>query len=156
LKKFGRNVLDKEYWPSEQWNYFYNTKALSVVAYFQHGKVEANKEALDKRRLRQEMTETFFQWADEYFSEPSNFDKEIERRWLEDDFTNKLRSNERNFYTNRKIKSCLKAYCKYKSFKFNPGAVDQQTGENFGGDIKRNGKELFIISTGSPKEMAGI
>ena len=68
LDDFGQLFFDE--WDFEQWNLFWNLLATCVQLYLKHGYVASPGERIEIRKLRQEMTEEFLSWAEEYFSDP--------------------------------------------------------------------------------------
>ena len=116
---------------------------------------------IDLRRLRQQMGETFLQWAEGFFNfidksvidtlrdsnafEDRNYgylNFEIERHKCEEIF---IKANpSQKFLTTANFKKKVKVYCKYKGLQFNPGKMDKYG--NPGADDKRNGKEYFLVA----------
>lgn len=139
---FGKNLFS-EAWDDEQWNVFYNVMALSVHYYMKYGKVEANIGNLEKRRQRQQMGELFLEWADEYFSSPEVFDEKLEKMKLHLDFKNKAGYYQEKYYSITRFKKCLKIYCRYNGYQFNPDKLDKEGKP--GGDIKESGVEYIMI-----------
>lgn len=84
LDDFGQLFFDE--WDFEQWNLFWNLLATCVQIYLRHGYVESPAERIEVRRLRQEMTEEFLSWAEEYFSDECHRNTRLQRRDLYDAF----------------------------------------------------------------------
>ncbi|WP_196890395.1 CHC2 zinc finger domain-containing protein [Aureivirga marina] len=143
-------VLFFQGWCEKQWNRFYNLMAQCLHLYFKYGIIEGPKEALMKRKLRQDIGETFLDWADEFFYKEATVNSAIPK---EDMFNGDNISLGKGFltkypdqkkYTNiRTFKKKLKQYCIYKEFEFNP----KQNGK----DDKRSGTEYITVNV--PDEM---
>jgi hypothetical protein len=141
IDDFGMNFWDEE-WPLEQWNYFYNLAAFCLHIYFKHGLINAPTEKLEKRRLRQEIGENILAWAEEYFSNPNNFNTEILKHDL---YTGNTMENgegylvkypnDRKYVSPTQFKRKLKALCNFKNWEYN---FSKQ-----GADIKKGGKEYI-------------
>ncbi len=146
--EFGR-ILLSEAWNKDQWSEFYNTMALCVQYYLKFGKVDANIDNLERRKQRQFIGELFLSWAEEYFSDTDKFNIELKKMDLHMDFKNKVGHYQEKYYPITRFKKCLKLYCIYNGYMFNPDNLDKDGSP--GEDIKRNGTEYFIISR--PKEV---
>ena len=136
-------------WDEKQWNLFYNFAALSLHMYLAHGLISAPREKLIHRRLRQEIGESFLDWADEYFSNSNNVNVRIYKNHMYDmnvgdsdhfkhgdGFVTKYPS-QRRWCNIAAFKKKLKRYCEYKGYDFNPTKK--------GDDIKTGGKEFIEI-----------
>lgn len=164
LDDFGLRFFDD--WDTNQWNLFYNLQATALHLYFKFkkqfsGPVKAPMGEIDLRRLRQQMGETFLQWAEGFFNfidksvidtlkDSNSFEDrnygylnfEIERHKCEEIF---IKANpSQKFITTANFKKKVKVYCKYKGLQFNPGKMDKYG--NPGADDKRNGKEYFLVA----------
>ncbi|MBT7826461.1 MAG: hypothetical protein HN600_07690 [Bacteroidetes bacterium] len=137
-QEFGRIFFDQDEWPDEQWNKFYNVAAYSIQSYLKLGKIEAPQQSIRLRELIAIMGNDFLDWAETYFYDSSRKDTSLERSSLYEDF--KLNNPTIiKFYSSRKFKACIKAYCEYKEYTFNP--------EKNGEDDKRNSIEYFTLGT---------
>jgi DNA primase len=136
-------------WEFDQWNLFYNLCATCLQLYFQLGIYEAPLENMVQRKLRQQFGENFLDWAELYFSNEINFDVEIPRLEITNNFY-EMCQGEKKYTTPRLFKQKLKAYCQYKNWVFNPGFQQKDKHGNIeslsGGDQKTNGMELFKIT----------
>ncbi len=113
IDDFGCNFFSE--WDFEQWNLCWNLIANCVQLYLQHGVVQAPQERLVERRLRQEITEVFIAWADEYYSDPAHMNHRIPRRTLFDEYC-KDDVNARKFSNSTtEFKKRLVKYCEYYS-----------------------------------------
>jgi hypothetical protein len=156
------NCLFFQEWDNNQWNLFYNLGALCLNLYFKHGLVNAPSKTIELRRLRQQMGESFLQWADEFYA-PSynegvetNLGRSLIRHELYTDFTNKYKTASK-YTTPTKFMKCMKFYCKYKGYSLNPessndeGYVIDDFKQQYpkrtfiGKSIKRNGTEYITI-----------
>jgi len=122
IDDFGINFFQE--WDNEQWNLAYNLAALSLQLYFKYGLVKAPLHRLELRNLRQEMGEAFLEWADEYYSDPTNLGHRIPRSEISDNFLSKVPTAKR-YYTPHNFKKKLKAYAKFRGFIFNPDLFDK-------------------------------
>ena len=134
--RFGVNLFSNE-WSQEQWQLFYNLVAVSLFIYLKHGKIEAPGLNIEKRQLRQEMGENFLAWAEEYYSDPFNLNTDQEKKLIFNSYKNSDYGQIRNM-TLTMFKKKVKAYANYKGLMFN--------NEKGGGDIKKNGIELFNLT----------
>lgn len=164
LDDFNQRFFDD--WDTNQWNLFYNLQATCLHIYFKFkkqfsGPIKAPMGEIDLRRLRQQMGETFLQWAEGFFNfidksvidtlknsnafEDRNYgflNFDIERHKCEEIF---IKANpSQKFLTTANFKKKVKVYCKYKGLQFNPGKIDKYG--NPGADDKRNGKEYFLVA----------
>jgi DNA primase len=160
------NALFFDEWDSKQWNYFYNLVAISLQLYFRYGLVEAPSRNIEKRRLRQMMGEEFLTWAEEYFAGEqkesstftrSNLETKIPRKELFDDFKARLRGKLLDFYSATRFGKCIRWFCQYKGYHFNPHRPNEHN-ENikdflaaggtvfYGIEDKSSGVEYFTVS----------
>jgi hypothetical protein len=121
IDDFGINFFDD--WDQEQYNITYNLAATCLQLYFQYGLVKAPLRRLELRNLRQEMGESFLDWADEYFSNINNMGMRIPRQELADNYLLKVPTAKR-FYTPNSFKKKLKAYAEFRGYIFNPDLFD--------------------------------
>lgn len=127
IDDFGCNFFSE--WDFEQWNLCWNMIANCVQLYLRYGVVQAPQERLVERRLRQEITEVFIAWADEYFSSEEHLNRRIPRRelyeeYLKDDVNMRKYSNSTTEFKKRMIK-----YCQFRGYIFNPQKYDPATGK---------------------------
>lgn len=164
---FGQLFFDE--WDEEQWNLFYNLVAYSLQLYFRYGLVPPPSSNIEKRKLRQMMGEEFLSWADEFYApgEPDlsspnptsgNLEVRIARKELFEGFKNRLRGKLLDFYSPTRFGRCLRWYCKYKGYHFNPHKQNE-LGQNckdylsegsssfMGGEDKAAGLEYFTVSS---------
>lgn len=145
-------VMFFDEWDEPQWNRFYNFAALALHLYFKHGLVAAPTEKLINRKLRQEIGESFLDWAEEYFSREANVNCRIYKQFMYDGnasdpeckihgdgFTTKF-PQQKKWCTIATFKSKMKAYCRFKGWEFNPSAKPKA-----GSDIKTGGKEYIEV-----------
>lgn len=163
VDEFGTLFFDE--WGQEQWNYFYNLIALSLQLYFRFGLVEAPTRQIEKRRLRQMMGEEFLTWAEEYFSaqtdsfNPSSFEvspmenlgERIARSKMYDSFKSRLRGRVIDYYTATRFGRCIRYFCEYKEYHFNPHKPNKN-GININDFIAAGGKSFI----GSEDKSAGV
>lgn len=154
IDDFGCNFFTE--WDFEQWNLCWNLVANCVQLYLQFGVVQAPQERLIERRLRQEITEVFISWADEYFSADSHLNVRLVRKTLYDEYCN-YDPNMRKFSNSpTEFKKRLLKYCQFRGYIFNPQKLDPVTGKpcKFDArsgnpilDDKAGGVEYFTIGT---------
>lgn len=136
-------------WDDKQWNLFYNFAAMALHFYFKYGLIEAPNEKLQLRKLRQQMGESFLDWAEEYFSNPNNVNARVLKDLMYqgkmgdtdhiqhgDGFLTKF-PGQRRWNSIQGFKHKVRMYCEYKGYDFNP--------HKQGGDIKTGGKEYFEV-----------
>lgn len=141
---FGR-LLFKE-WDFDQWNTFYNFAACCIQLYLKHGFDQTVPgDEIERRRLRQDITEEVLEWCLDVFGLPGDadpgryLDVEIERSKLYDDFGDAYPKQKR-YISQRYFRDKLKAFCQYAGFEFNPGAGKD-------GRIRSGGVEYFVIAS---------
>lgn len=139
-------------WGTEKHNRFLNTIATCIQMYLMYGLVAPPMERLEQRRLRQQIGESFIEWAESYFDPEfasaedgkNNLNRAIDRSVITESFYTMFPESKR-YIDKRKVKTCLVKYCLYKKYIFNPGK--DKDGKNHGGDDKRNSVEYFTVST---------
>lgn len=160
-------------WDDEQWNLFDNLMAECVMLYLRSqkqtwvspgiGVVPAPRENIELRTLRQEMSEMFFQWAEEYFSVDSmHFDVQLNKKDVITSFR-EFADGKTFGVDNRNFTDRLKMYCRFKRYDFN---VNKQNTEGlfyldfkklypdeifFGKRDSRNSNEYYTIHIPSDK-----
>lgn len=126
IDDFGCNFFSQ--WDFDQWNLCWNLVANCVQLYLRYGVVQAPQERLVERRLRQEISEPFIAWADEYFSNEVNLNRRIPRKKMYDDCMeydmNMRKANPSTIFKRRLIK-----YCQFRGLLFNPQRYDPSTGQ---------------------------
>jgi DNA primase len=141
LKEFGVSFFTE--WEFDQWNLFFNLAAVSLQVYFQYGIIPAPNDRIERRRLRQDIGETFIDWADTYFSTSNNVNRPIERKQFTDDF-HSAHPELRKTVDARRVKQKLIMWCKFSYKVFNPGRENK--GHPHGGDHKSGGVEYFTVA----------
>lgn len=149
IDDFGCMFFDE--WDEKQWNRFYNFAALALHLYFKHGLIAAPTEKLLNRKLRQDIGESFLDWAEEYFSREANVNVRIYKQLMYDGnagdsdaikhgdgFVTKF-PGQRKWCNITTFKSKMKAFCKFKGWDYNPSAKPP------GSDIKTGGKEFIEV-----------
>ena len=154
IDDFGCNFFTE--WDFEQWNLCWNLIANCVQLYLKYGVVQAPQERLVERRLRQEITEVFISWADEYFSAEDHLNRRLVRKTLYDEYCN-YDPNMRKFSNSpTEFRKRLVKYCQFRGYLFNPQKYDPVTGKpcqfnkRTGAPIiddKAGGIEYFTIGT---------
>lgn len=154
-------------WDAEQWNLFYNFMVECVFLYqtsMQQGWARQGQGAVMPpmhdillRTLRQQMSESIYQWAEVYFDSTSDrLNTRIPRGTLYDEFKRHFPDAKSGINTSN-FKKRLKFYCQFKGYHFNPNQLNDegksfrswianQPGESFiGKDDKSGGVEYFSI-----------
>lgn len=162
---FGHQFFED--WDDERWNMFYSLMIECVFLYYSsmqngwarpgQGVVTPPMHDIMQRTLRQQMSESIYQWAEVFF-EPSNnqINSRIPRSTLFDEFKKHF-PDQRSGISTANFKTKLKLYCQFKGYHFNPNKMNAEgksfrlwianhEGESFiGGDDKSGGVEYFNI-----------
>ncbi len=142
-------------WDGKQYNYFYNLAIFSLQVYFKYGLVEAPQEKLISRKLQADIGDSFIDWADSFFSDPSNLNTNHEKLFIYNgesqepsglpfDQTNSSKAflqmfpDQRKYVNVRRFKKKLKKWAELRGLEFNP--------LNKGQDIKSNGIEYIHLA----------
>jgi hypothetical protein len=160
-------------WDDYQWQLFDNFMAECVMYYLRSFELAWNKKGegvvpppmrnIELRTLRQSMSETLLQWAEEYFDPTgSHLNSRISRKELFDSFKEYAGGLQGHGVTSSNFKNKMKDFCKYKGYDFNRDkAIEKPNGgkiyysdwkpkheeESFiGGDDKSNSCEYFTLS----------
>jgi len=149
---FGGLFFDD--WDFDQWNLFWNLVANCVQIYLKYGCVQAPRERIETRQLRQDMGETFLSWADEYFSAENKLNAKLVRKILYDEYI-KYSNLPPKIVSPTAFKNKIKAFCTWKGYKFNPHMFDPISGKPLKYDKdgkpelddKAGGIEYFYIGT---------
>lgn len=156
---FGKNFFDE--WDANEWNLFYNFMGECLELYFVakqngwgingSGLIKAPTERLERRQLRQEMSETFFCWFNDYLNIDENnvesktgtrLNTPMERKILFDDFMEKCPS-QKKFCTPQLFWKRMMKFCRYWGLRLNP--VQTIDPEKPGKD-KRSSVEYITIA----------
>ena len=149
-------------WDFEQWNLFYNFMIECVFMYLtsmQQGWARPGQGAIMPpmhdimlRTLRQQMSESIYQWAEVYFDKTGfNMNHRKQRSEMFGDFKNHFPDARSGISTaNFKTKLCF--YCQFKGYHFNPSKLNKE-GKSFRTWIAEHPGESFI---GSADKSGGI
>lgn len=159
--EFGRQFFGDD-WDETQWNLFYNLMAECLVLYFEaqrnrwgvsgSGLIAAPSRNLELRLLRQEMTETFFNWMNDYLcideddphhSPQGRFDCALVRTEMMESYRNACTARERNYITPQRFWQRLCLWCRYHGFRLNPQIPYDSQGRP--GHNKTGGTEYITI-----------
>lgn len=132
-------------WDYNQWNSFWNLMANCVQLYLKFGVVQAPGERLEQRKLRQEITEGFISWADEYFSDPEHRNVKIPRKQLQDAYLD-YDPLQRRFFSPTEFKKRFIKYCEWAGYVFNPQMYDPVTHKPYKFD--KDGKPVVDDKSG--------
>lgn len=143
LNEFEQRFFDD--WGYVQWSLFYNLMASALQIYFQHGLIEPPMERLEKRKLRQEIGETFVQWADGFFDpESGHRNKKHERKALMMLFLDE-HPQQKRYVDSRRFKDKIRGYAQYRDdLTLNPHVPPRADGSP--GDWKTGGHEYFVLA----------
>ncbi len=136
--EFGHQLFHE--WEFDQWNLFYNWMASCIQVYLQHGlKYTIPSEALELRKLRQQIGENFIEWADVMYDKKEGplLNQRVEKVYACEKYLMQY-SQDRRYVNPRKFKEKLRRYAEYKKLDYNL--------PNGGERIKQNGKEYFVVS----------
>lgn len=145
IDDFGCNFFTE--WDFEQWNLCWNMIANCVQLYLQYGVVQAPLDRLLERRLRQEITETFILWADEYFSLSAHINNKLARKMIYDDYCNYDPTVRKFSNSPKEFKTRMKKYCKFRGYVFNPQKYDPLTKQPINFD-RRTGEPIIDDKSG--------
>ena len=156
---FGKNFFDE--WDADEWNLFYNFMAECLELYFvaRHhgwgingtGLIQASTERLERRQLRQEMGEQFFNWLNDFLGIDENtvenrqgtrLNDPMERNIMQEDYQVKCPS-QKKYYTPQKFWRKLTQYCRYWGLRLNPA---QTLDADKPGKDKRSGTEYITVA----------
>lgn len=152
---FGFRFFDE--WDPVQWNLTWNMIAQCVKLYFQLGCIESPGERIELRKLRQDLSEEFILWADEYYSDDSHRNTRIARKVLYDSLFESIGLHRQKFYTPVSFKKKIRKYCQYRELLYNPHKYDKNTGLPISldkdgkpnDDDKSGGIEYFMVADSS-------
>lgn len=150
-------------WDERQWTLFYNLMAECLQLYFEaqrerwgvggSGLIEAPSRNLELRQMRQEMTETFFNWMNDFLSinedNPHDtscgaiFDRPLLRSEMMESYKNTCSSRERSYVTPQRFWQRLVLWCRYHALALNPHIPLDTDGRP--GHDKKNGFEYITI-----------
>lgn len=154
-------------WNDEQWNLFYNFMVECSFLYITsmnqgwarpgQGAIMPPMHDILLRTLRQQMSESIYQWAEVYFDPSSNIlNSRVARGDMFSDFKNHF-PDMRSGISQANFKTKLCFYCQFKGYHFNPNKLDKEgnsfrswqplhPGESFIGTAdKSGGVEYFSI-----------
>lgn len=146
-------------WDFDQWNLTWNLVATCIQLYLHYGVIQAPSDRIEQRRLRQEITEGFILWADEYYSDSNRLNTQIPRKDLQESYF-QADPQQRKYVTPTEFKKRFRKYCLYKGHIFNPQMYDPITGlpNKFDSDghpvtdDKSCGIEYFTVGTKTAPE----
>lgn len=150
-------------WDERQWSLFYNLMGECLVLYFEaqrgrwgvggSGLIAAPSRNLELRGMRQEMTETFFNWANDFFcineDDPHDtsggacYDTALLRSEMMESYKGTCSTRERNYVTPQRFWQRLVLWCRYHGLVLNPHIPADGNGKP--GHDKRAGKEYITI-----------
>lgn len=152
-------------WDERQWSLFYNLMAECLQLYFEaqaghwgaggSGLIEAPSRNLELRQMRQEMTETFYNWMNDWMqvsednphdaSGGARFDTAFVRSEMMESYKAACSVRERNYVTPQRFWQRLVLWCRYHGLALNPQVPLDAEGRP--GHHKANGIEYITIGT---------
>ena len=162
---FGHQFFDD--WSQEQWDLFFNLMIECVFLYFSsmqngwarpgQGVILPPMHDIMQRTLRQQMSESLYQWAEVYFDSTGFvINTRKQRGEMYGNFKDHF-PDARSGISTANFKKRLIFYCQFKGFHFNPSKLNKEgksfrnwiadhPGESFiGGDDKSGGIEYFSV-----------
>lgn len=162
---FGHQFFDD--WSKEQWDLFFNLMIECVFLYFTsmrdgwarpgQGVILPPMHDIMQRTLRQQMSESLYQWAEVYFDSTGFvINTRKQRGEMYGNFKDHF-PDARSGISTANFKKRLIFYCQFKGFHFNPSKLNKEgksfrnwiaehPGESFiGGDDKSGGIEYFSV-----------
>lgn len=162
---FGHQFFDD--WSQEQWDLFFNLMIECVFLYFTsmqqgwarpgQGVILPPMHDIMQRTLRQQMSESLYQWAEVYFDSTGFvINTRKQRGEMYGNFNDHF-PGAKTGITASNFKKRLIFYCQFKGFHFNPSRLNKEgksfrswiadhPGESFiGGDDKSGGIEYFSV-----------
>lgn len=150
-------------WDERQWSLFYNLMAECLQLYFEaqqkkwgvggSGLIEAPSHNLELRQMRQEMTETFYNWMNDWMqinednphdtSGGARLDIAFVRSEMMESYKAACSSRERNYVTPQRFWQRLVLWCRYHGLALNPHLPLDAEGRP--GHDKRSGTEYVTI-----------
>ncbi len=150
-------------WNERQWSLFYNLMAECLVLYFEaqrdgwgvggSGLIAAPSRNLELRQMRQEMTETFFNWMNDWMqineddphdtSAGARYDVAFVRSEMMESYKQACSTRERNYVTPQRFWQRLVLWCRYHGLALNPQIPVDADGKP--GHHKANGTEYVTI-----------
>jgi DNA primase len=134
-------------WDTKDWNAYYNFLAACMQHFLRFRlDFEIPSEALERRRLRQQIGESFIEWASLVFDAQERADgkpygvylnEKLERTWLYGKYLDAYPEDKR-YTTARIFKEKLAKFCQYAGLHFNPTTGGER--------LRSNGKEYFILA----------
>ena len=141
-KEFGKKLfLD---FTDEEWNKFYNFFASAIQTFMKiDNRIEPPMENIVRKNLKAEIGQNLFEWFNDYFSDTSKLNTEIQRKEIYE-FLKIDIPQVSKYLTPQKFKKKLQSYCKYRSWTFNPN--EKLTNKT---QILKGGIEYFYIEMAS-------
>ena len=162
---FGHQFFDD--WSQEQWDMFFNLMIECVFLYFTsmrdgwarpgQGVILPPMHDIMQRTLRQQMSESLYQWAEVYFDSTGFvLNTRKQRGEMFGDFKSHF-PDARSGISTANFKKRLIYFCQFKGYHFNPSKLNKEgksfrnwiadhPGESFiGGDDKSGGIEYFSV-----------
>lgn len=141
-------------WDDRQWNLFYSLMIECVYLYYSsmqnvwyrpgQGVVPPPMHDIMQRTLRQQMSESLYQWAEVYFDATGfvlNSRKQRSEMW--GNFKEHY-PDQRSGITPSNFKTRLKYYCQFKGLHFNPSKLNKDDKTSFRNWIAKHPGESFI------------
>ena len=134
-------------WDDEQYNLFFNLYACALQVYFQHGLITAPGNRPEAIAYREQVGESFIEWATSYFT-TDNLNTELVKKDVFEDYLKNNVFNKNHTPSPRKLKEKLRAWAEMNDMVINPNVPRVSAGKTVspdGGDIKKSGVEYIIL-----------
>lgn len=151
MSDFGHLLFDD--WDDDQWNLFYNLMMECVYYYYRslrqewvrpgRGVVPPPMHDIMQRTLRQQMSESIYQWAEVYFDASNHIlNDRTPRKTMFDEFKGSF-PDSKSGISQANFKTKLKYYCQFKGYHFNPNKLNKE-GKSFRSWVVNHPGESFI------------
>lgn len=119
--EFGKDLID-QYTPDEM-NCFYNYLFNCIQMWHKiHERVQPPMKAILQRTLLKSMTESFFYWAEEWFT-AERLDRLVDQDEAYDAYKSQLSKRSADFMNMKNFRDKLQEYCLYHGWVFNPDDI---------------------------------
>ena len=134
---FGHQLFHE--WDFEQWNLFYNYIANCIQVYLQHGLVKTGDQtAIERRKLRQQIGETFLDWATLFYDPSGSHINHAYEKQALFEFYRDQNPKSAKYLNTSSFKQKLRDFCEYANFEFNPHTKGERH--------KSNSKEFITVA----------
>ena len=119
--EFGKDLIDQ--YTTEEMNCFYNFMCNCIQMWHRiHERVQPPMKAILQRTLIKSMTESFFYWAEEFFT-PERLDTFVDQDQAYENYKSNLSKRSADFLNMKSFRDKLQEYCLYHGWVFNPDEI---------------------------------